>query len=220
MKRWIAAAAAVAASATLASAASASATSATSAGDQALAQYAAAWAKVNTYTCTITAHEVQDTRAQDRVYAMYFRKPSDARMDITGGDGKGSAAVWHGGDTVRGHQGGFFSFVKLNLNIHDPKATSIRGTTIADADFGALLVHVKTLAGATIDAKPDGASTDVSVAVADPSSDQNVTKELMVLGPGGLPIEYDQWQADTQVKHITYTDVKLNVDIPDSEYTL
>jgi hypothetical protein len=151
---------------------------------------------------------------------MSFRKPSDARMDITGGDGRGSAAVWHGGDTVRGHQGGFFSFVKLNLSIHDSRATSIRGTTIAEASFGALLDHVKGLAGATVDAKSDGDKTDISVAVADPSSDSNVTKELMVLGPSNLPVEYDQWEGDTLVKHITYTDVKLNADIPDSTFTL
>ena len=185
-----------------------------------LARYAAAWAKVNTYTCTITAHEVSGGHVQDRTYAMSFRKPSDTRMDVTGGDGRGGAAVWRGGDTVKGHQGGFLSFVKLNLSIHDSRATSIRGTTIADANFGALLDHLKGLKGASIDARADGEKTDLTVSVADPSADQNVTKELMVLGPSGLPVEFDQWEGATQVKKVVYSNVALNVPISDSTFNL
>jgi len=141
-------------------------------------------------------------------------------MDVTGGDNRGGAGVWRGGDTVKGHQGGFLSFIKLNLNIHDPKAVSVRGTTIADANFGALLEHIKGLKGATIDAVAEGTLTKINVAVADPSADNNVTKELMVLGANDLPVEYDQWEGDNEVKRVTYSDVVLNVDIPDSTFNL
>src|SRR5215469_5196645 len=149
---------------------SASRASAATSGDAALTKFAAAWTKVTTYTCTIQAHEVSGSRVQDRTYAMKFRKPYDTKMDITGGDGHGGAAVWHGGDTVRGHQGGFVSFIKLNLNVHDSRAVSIRGTTIADANFGALYDHIKGLKGATVDAAADGTDTKINIAVADPSA--------------------------------------------------
>lgn len=198
----------------------ASAASATTSGEQALTKYAAAWEKVNSYTCTIVAREVSGTRVQDRTYAMKFRRPFDTRMDVTGGDDRGGAGVWRGGDTVKGHQGGFFSFVKLNLNIHDPKAVSVRGTTIADANFGALLQHIKGLKGATIDATAEGSLTKINVAVADPTADENVTKELMVLGANNLPVEYDQWEGDNEVKRVTYSDLTLNPDIPDSTFNL
>ena len=198
----------------------ASSASATSSGDQALAKFASAWNKVDTYTCTVTAHEVSGSRVQDRTYDMKFRKPLDTRMDITGGDGRGGAAVWHGGDTVRGHQGGFISFIKLNLNIHDSKAVSIRGTTIAQANFGWLLGHIKDLKGATVDSVPDGNGTKINVAVADPSSDGNVTKEALILGADNLPVEYDEWEGDNQVKRVTYGDVKVNVVLPDSVFNL
>ena len=194
--------------------------SATTAGDAALAKYEAAWQKVKTYACTFTAHEVSGTRVQDRTYALQFRKPYDTRMDITGGDGRGGAAVWQGGDRVRGHQGGFLSFIKLNLNIHDSKAVSIRGSTIADINFGALLDHVKGLKGATIDATTAQGQTRINVAVADPAVDNNVTKELIVLGSNDLPVEYDQWEGDNLVKHIIFSDVQLNVTIPDSAFSL
>lgn len=215
MNRW-----AIAGPAGLAAALVATTALGSPSGEQALAKYASAWAKVSTYRCAITAREVSGSHVQDRTYDLYFRKPFDTRMDVTGGDGRGGAAVWHGGDTVKGHQGGFFSFVKLNLNIHDSKAVSVRGTTIADANFGALLDHIKGLKGATIGATQDGDKTNIDVAVADPSADNNVTKERMVLGASNLPVEYDQWEGDAQVKHVTYFDVKVNVTIPDSEFTL
>ncbi|HXW76338.1 MAG TPA: hypothetical protein VEJ20_02920 [Candidatus Eremiobacteraceae bacterium] len=218
MKRFVAAAAAAAGIAMLgAQPASATASAAATA---ALARFDAAWAKVNSYTATITSHEALGTKTQDRVYDLYFVKPYDTRMNVISGDDHGAEAAYQGGDRVKGHHGGFLSFLHLNLNIHNPQATSLRGTTIADANFGALVDHVRGLAGATLDAIPDGDRTDINVAVADPSADGNVTRERLVLGPDGLPVEIDQWEGDTQVKLQTYSDVKLNVDIPASEFTL
>jgi outer membrane lipoprotein-sorting protein len=186
----------------------------------AMEQYGVAWVKLTTYTCTITSHEVNGSRVQDRVYAMFFQKPHDTRLNITGGDGKGSAAVWNGGDTVTGHQGGWLSAIKLNLNIHAHLATTIRGTTIADANWGAIYTHLTGLKSTAATAQSDGSNTTISVAVADPSSDGGVTKEVVVLGKDSLPVEYDQYEGDQQVKHVVYSDVKLNVTIPPSTWSM
>jgi outer membrane lipoprotein-sorting protein len=186
----------------------------------ALEQYAAAWVKLTTYTCTITSHEVNGSRVQDRVYAMFFQKPHDTRLNITGGDGKGSAAVWNGGDTVTGHQGGWLSAIKLNLNIHAHLATTIRGTTIADANWGAIYTHLTSLKSTAATAESDGSNTTITVPVTDPSSDDGVTKEVVVLGKDSLPVEYDQYEGDQQVKHVVYSDVKLNVTIPPSTWSI
>ena len=191
-----------------------------SASADALGQFAAAWAKVNTYTCTLTAHEVLGSKTQDRVYAMYFAKPSNTRMNITGGDGHGGAAVYHGGDTVQGHQGGWLAPIRLNVNIHSHIATTIRGTTIADANWGALYDHITGLKGSTVDAAAAGGSTTLTVTVADPTTDNDVTKEVVILGKDALPVEYDQYQGATLVKRVTFTGVKLNVDIPASTWSL
>jgi len=187
---------------------------------EAMAQYAAAWGKLTTYTCTITSSEISGSRVQDRVYAMFFQKPYDTRLNITGGDGKGSAAVWHGGDTVTGHQGGWLTPIKLNLNIHAHLATTIRGTTIADANFGAIYDHLASLKSATMTADTDGANTTVTVPVADASKDGGVTKEVVVLGKDSLPVEYDQYEGDQQVRHVAYSDVSLNVTIPPSTWSI
>lgn len=186
----------------------------------AMARYAAAWGKLNTYTCTITSREISGSKVQDRVYAMFFQKPSDTRLNITGGDGKGSAAVWHGGDTVSGHQGGWLSGIKLNLNIHAHLATTIRGTTIADANFGAIYDHLTGLKSTAMTAETEGANTTITVPVADATKDDGVTKEVVILGQDGLPVEYDQYEDIQQVKHVVYSDVVLNVTIPDSTWSI
>jgi outer membrane lipoprotein-sorting protein len=188
--------------------------------DQAYANFDAAWAKVTSYTCTLTSHEVQGNKTQDRVYQLWFRKPVDTRMNVISGDDKGAEAAYQGGDRVKGHHGGFLSFLHLTLNIHNSQATSIRGTTIADANFEALVEHIRGLKTTNTDATVENGQTQVTVAVADPSTDQNVTREAMTFGPDGLPVEFDQWEGDTLVKHQTFTDVKLNVDIPDSQFNL
>jgi outer membrane lipoprotein-sorting protein len=185
-----------------------------------MGQYAAAWGKLTTYTCTITSREISGSKVQDRVYAMFFQKPHDTRLNITGGDGKGSAAVWNGGDTVAGHQGGWLSMIKLNLNIHAHLATTIRGTTIADANWGAIFDHLTGLKSTTATADTDGTNTTISVPVPDPASDGGVTKEVVILGKDSLPVEYDQYEGDQQVKHVVYSDVKLNVTIPPSTWSI
>jgi len=190
-----------------------------SSGEAALGKFTAAWDKLSSYSCSLTAHEVLGTRVQDRTYTFIFRKPYDTKMYITGGDGKGGAAVWHGGDTLRGHKGGILSIFHKTLNIHDPEATSIRGTTIAQASFGAILEHVKSLKG-SIEATASGNDMKIDFSVPDPSGDQNVTKERVVLALSGLPAEYDQWEGSTLVRRVVYSDVIVDPQLTDSAFNL
>ncbi|MDE2572331.1 MAG: hypothetical protein KGM44_07415, partial [bacterium] len=72
----------------------------------ALDAFAATWATIDDYTCRIVTHEVEGNRVQDRVYGYAFKKPHLAKIRIESGPGRGGGAVWRGGDTVSGHQGG------------------------------------------------------------------------------------------------------------------
>lgn len=190
------------------------------AGDAALAAFSTAWAAVNTYTCTITAHEVQGLDVQDRVYHMAFARPNNMRMDIVGGAGKGGAAIWTGGDTVYGHQGGFLSFIKLHLNIHDPKAVSLRGKTIAEASFAALLDRVKSLKLSSLDAKTANGLTTMSAQIEDAKPDKDITSILLVFGANHLPVEYDEYQGANVVDHVLYSDYQGNVTLPDATWRM
>ena len=193
---------------------------ATPAGDDALAAFSTAWAGVHSYTCTITAHEVKGRDVQDRVYHVAFMRPNIMRMEIVGGAGRGGAAVWNGGDTLFGHQGGFLSFVRLHLNIHDPKAVSLRGTTVAQASFGALLDRVKSLKTSVLDAKAENGRTTLSVQIAGASPDKDVTSIVLIFAANHLPVEYDEYQGSTVVDHVVYSDYKGNVPLPDSTWKI
>lgn len=199
---------------------SSSAALATPAGDAALAAFSNAWDGVHSYTCSITAHEVRGSDVQDRVYNAVFERPNNVRMDIVGGAGKGGAAIWNGGDTVYGHQGGFLSFIRLHLNIHDPKAVSLRGTTIAQASFGALLQRFKDLKTSSLDAKSYPGLTILTADVMDPASNDGVTREILILGADHLPTTYTQFEGTKLVNHVSYWNYKANVPIPDSTWKL
>src|SRR5690348_9208341 len=83
-----------------------------------LGKFSAAWEGTRTYQCTIASRELKGSRVQDRVYLIRFSKPLDTRIDIVSGDERGSAAVWRGGNRVRGHQGGILAAIRLNVDIH------------------------------------------------------------------------------------------------------
>jgi len=96
------------------------------------------FAKVNDYTVLVHAHEILGNQSQDRVYRYMYKRPHLVKTQILSGPGAGGGAVWTGGDTVSGHQGGILSFIHLKVGLHDGRATSLRGYTIPD---GSQQVH-------------------------------------------------------------------------------
>ena len=179
-----------------------------------------AWKGIESYECTLTSHEVDGSRVQDRVYHMFFEKPTKTRMEIVSGDGRGGAAVWSGGDTLRGHRGGLLAGIKKTLDIHSPLTTSIRGTTIADANFGIMLGHMRTLKPELLEAAQVGDQTLVTAQLPDPASQAGVTKEVFVFGADGLPLQFEQYEGASMVKKVDYTDMKVNVPLPDSTFQM
>jgi hypothetical protein len=186
----------------------------------ALKEFAQAWASLKSYTCTVDIHEVNGSRVQDRVMRIAFEKPYDTRVDVVAGDGAGGVIVWRGGDKVRGHKGGLFSGIKADLSLHDRRVTTIRGETIADANWGALYEHMMSLPADSTEAVVLGDTRTITYAIPDPPGDGNVTKEVLMLGGDSLPIEYDQYVGDQLVKHVTTSDVKLDIDLPESTWSI
>lgn len=181
--------------------------------------YQSALDGAKTYQATITAREYLNGNIQDRVYEIKFQKPSDVRLNVVGGDGKGSAAVWHGGDRVVGHQGGFLSMIHLNVNIHARIATSMRGRTIADAGFGPALAHIKSIKWKSLEVAVDGDRATLTGIVQDPAQNGGLTKEVVTLGANGLPVELTDYEgAGTIARHEVYTNVQTNVALPDSTW--
>ena len=186
----------------------------------ALDKFAAIWTSLKTYTCTVRIHEANGPHVQDRVMHIAFAKPHDTRVDIVAGDGRGGTVVWRGGDKVLGHPGGLFSSIKVNLNLRDPRVTTIRGETVAEANWGSVYEHILSLKGASIEAASQSDRTTIVVEVADPASNGGVTKEVLVIDGTSLPLEYDQYEGDRQVKQVVNSDVKLDVELPESTWSI
>ncbi|GAC1303500.1 MAG: hypothetical protein NVSMB21_02740 [Vulcanimicrobiaceae bacterium] len=170
-----------------------------------------AWDGVINYSETIVAHETtNDGKATvDRTYRYEFVKPSAALIVITAGPGKGGGAAWHGGPTIRGHKGGFASFIKMTLAKDDPRATSLRGDQIDVASYGYVLERFASVPG-TLSESRGPAGTSVALTMATPDR-TGITREILTLSPTmHLPIEHQAFVGDKLVKHETFADIKLN----------
>jgi len=189
----------------------------------ALGDFADAWSKVDDYTCTIVVHETLGSNTQDRTYDYWFKKPSLAKIEITSGPGSGSGSVWHGGDTVLGHQGGLFRGIKMSVSIHDPRAVSLRGDTIADASFGTTLAFyqgnngtIAESAGPAIDGVPTNV---ITLTIANPQSDNGVTRDVLYISTAThLPVRRMRYTGDTVVKLENFTRLKVNPGLKDSDF--
>jgi len=186
----------------------------------AIAKMKATWDSVHTYECTATVHEAKGDSVQDRTYLVRFERPTQTRVDIVAGDGRGSAAVWNGGDKVRGHQGGFLSIIRLNVGIHSKFATDLLGSTIAETNFGSLIAHLESLDPRVEHVTKSAGRIVLVVELGSPSRKSEVPKEVYILAPNWLPIEYYEFAEAKVVRHVVDSSLKLNIDIPASTWQL
>jgi hypothetical protein len=113
----------------------------------AIAAFDRAYAGVTDYTCILHVHEAKGTQTQDRVYEHSFMNPRYVKTLILDGNGKGSGGVWIGGDQVSGHLGGILSGIHLKIDLHDPRAVSLRGVTIPDGLLPRIIDDYGTIPG-------------------------------------------------------------------------
>jgi hypothetical protein len=180
----------------------------------ALDAFASAWSKIESYSVTIAVHETAGRSVQDRTYALAFEKPCNTTIVITKGSGRGGKVVWSGGDSVIGSPPGLFSRVKVHLGIDDARVTSLRGDTVAMASFAWLLEHFRQTAGPKTETPGppvDGnATTTISLAVANPSADDGVTQEVLVLANATeLPVSARSYIGSQVVKDVHFGDVSV-----------
>jgi len=189
----------------------------------ALTAFDEAFARVNDYTVTVHAHEIEGNQTQDRVYDFWFRKPHEAKTLIVAGPGAGSGGVWTGGDTVSGHQGGILSAVHRNVGLHDRRAITLRGLTIADGLLQNQVSKYKEIKGRLSQRdgpKIDGqATTLVELRIADQSGDSGVTRAVIYFSKAThFPLAQIRWGGDKILSQETWTDLRTNVGLKDSDF--
>jgi hypothetical protein len=181
-----------------------------------LVGFAREWAGVGAYTATVTVFERKDAQVQNMVLNYSFRKPASATALVTAGAMTGSVLAWDGGTTVvvklRGS--GFLSLFKRRLSLHDPMATTIRGSSIDELSFPAILAHAQQEAG-TLSTTPevviDGVAVDaVTLMPATVDAGAGLTREVVELSPAThLPMRVLGYDGQTLVLSLEFTNVAV-----------
>ncbi len=127
-----------------------------------------AWSSIAGYSTTIVAFEQMGAQVQNVVFDYTFHKPSSATVHVIAGPNAGGTLEWSGGDTVVAHRGsGFLAMFKKSFSLHDPVVTTIRGSSIDQLSFAAVLSHGENTQGTTSQApgpviwrRPDPSRSD------------------------------------------------------------
>jgi outer membrane lipoprotein-sorting protein len=189
----------------------------------AIAAFDRTFAGINDYTCLLHSHEINGTQTQDRVYQYSFMKPHYLKTLIVDGDGKGSGAVWVGGDQVSGHQGGILAGIHVKINLHDARAVSLHGVTIPEGLLPGIIDDYATIPGTLtqIDGgKIGGVETDrLDLKVADPSSNHDISEQMLYLSKEThWPIRQVMYSGSQIVLDESVNDLKINVGLTQSTF--
>jgi outer membrane lipoprotein-sorting protein len=194
-----------------------------------LDKYRAAWSHIDNYTCRIESHMVAGSKHEDRISNIYFKRPMMVRMDILQGNrphDNGSVAVYEGGQTIRGHQGGLFSGIVKTIDMHDPRATSIRGTVITDALLNRPLDAISQYERRhlIVTASPNGSTTVITCEAPKNSpfvaQDDNVCKDVITYDNAtNLPLHWERYDTSGQrVIDARYSNVRVNGGLSDQVF--
>jgi outer membrane lipoprotein-sorting protein len=189
----------------------------------AIAEFDQTFAGVSDYTCVLHSHEVNGTQTQDRVYQYSFMKPHYLKTLIVGGDGKGSGAVWVGGDQVSGHEGGILSGIHVKINLQDPRAISLHGVTIPEGLLPGIIDDYGTIPGKLTQmdgGKVGGVETDrLDLKVAHPASNHDISEQIVYLSKEThWPIRQIMYSGSQIVLDESVDDLRTNVGLTRTDF--
>jgi hypothetical protein len=150
------------------------------------------------------------------VFDYTFDKPSSVAVRVVAGANTGARLAWTGGSTVVVRRGsGFLSLFHRTVALHDPLVTTIRGSTIDELGFGAILVHAQLpgllseLSGDVI----DGVATEaVTLIPSHPASDADLTREIIEISSAThLPVRILGYEGSALVRRIDFSNVRLTL---------
>jgi hypothetical protein len=138
-------------------------------------------------------------------------------VHIAAGPNAGVTVTWDGGADVVAHRGSgiFAALLKKTMALHDPQLTTIRGSSIDQLSFGAILAHGQQTPG-TLSQDPgdiiSGVATEVLTLIpADPSADAGLTREVIELSTAThLPLRILGYEGTMLVRKIEFSNVTLS----------
>jgi hypothetical protein len=180
-----------------------------------IAAFARAWAGVSGYSATVTIFDQKGTQTQNLVFDYTFRKPSNVTVHVVAGTNAGVTLTWDGGATVVARRGsGLAAMFKRTLSLHDPLVTTLRGSSIDQLSFGAILVYGEQQAGNLSEAPGEvigGVAVNAVILIpAGSVTDAGLTREVVELSAlTHLPLRVLGYEGSTLVRRIDFSNVKL-----------
>jgi hypothetical protein len=178
----------------------------------ALGAFSSALVGVTAYNATITVFEQTGVKVQNMVFKYTFRQPSTVTTDVVGGPNNGVSMLWTGGTTLSAHKSGLAGVIKKTFSLHDPQVTTIRGSSIDQLSFPAILAHAQGTPGKLTQAAGmivNDVATD-AVTLTPTSTDAGYTREVVEISRSThLPSRVLGYQGTKIVRRIDFIDVKL-----------
>ena len=180
----------------------------------ALVAFDHAWQGVTAYSATITVFEQKGSQTQNMTFDYHFTKPSILALRVVAGANKGATLAWNGGKTVVVRRGsGFLSLFRKTVPLNDPMVETIRGSTINQLSFGAILAH-SGQPGALSEAHGeviDGVATEsVTLVPTSPPADADLTREVIEISSAThFPLRILGYEGATLVRKIDIAEVRF-----------
>lgn len=181
------------------------------------------FAGINDYTVVLRVHEAKGTATQDRIYQYSFMKPHYVKTVILSGDEKGAGGVWIGTDQISGHQGGILSMFHMKVDLHDPRAESLRGVTIPEGLLQRIVYDYTITPGVLTQLDGgivEGSPTDrLDLKVADPASNDGITEQILYMSKTTRwPVRQIIYAGPQIVVDESILDLKTNVGLTQADF--
>ena len=179
------------------------------------AKFKDVWKDVTSYSATVVVFEREGTAVRSSILDYTFRKPSSTTVHFSAGPNAGVTVVWNGGNTVVAHRGtGTAALFKRTFSLHDPRVTTIRGSSIDQLSFAAILAHAQGTPGiVSQDAGPailDISTEAVTLVPTSSLADTGLTREVVDISvPTGLPLRVLGYEGNTLVRQIDFSNIIL-----------
>ena len=187
----------------------------TAATPPALDAFESAWDGVTAYSAKVSVFDQKGSNAQNVAFDYTFRKPSSFTVHVIQGPNAGVTVTWDGGPTVEATRGGgiFSKLFKRTLPLHDPLVTTVRGESLDQLSYGAILAHAEQTPGtlAQIPGEPiAGTPTQaLSLVPKDPAVDAGLSREIIDISTATqFPIRIEGYEGTTLVRKIDFSDVQ------------
>ena len=172
------------------------------------------------YVETIVSHEVNGKATSDGTYRFTWMDPSNAKIEVLAGSGKGAVVIWTGGGKVQAYDVNNPAVV-VPFDRMDKDATDLRGNPVGSAAFAFLRAVWASAGPLTETPGPviDGAATTIVTMNPDPARMNGISKGELYVAASGAPKRVVLYEGTTLVEQDEFTNQNLSPKISARDFS-